>query len=140
MNLNLKVFRKVFLPHKNTNGNNIGNNVNNNDEQSAVPKKNPDADAPAGFKIAKWKKGENMAEFPFTGKPGFNVEIPDDANKLFFLKLFLSEEILDSLTLETKMYAFDFLTANKGKLGSHSRLLKWPEQGIKAEKCLFLLP
>ena len=112
-------FQESFSPTKNTNGNNIGNNVNNNDEQSAVSKKNPDADAPAGFKIAKWKKGdsENMAEFPFTGKPGFNVEIPDDGdvNKLFFLTLFLSEEILDSLTLETNMYAFDFLTANKGK-------------------------
>ena len=34
------------------------------------------------------------------------------------------------------MYAFDFLTANKGKLGSHSRFLKWPEKGIKAEKML----
>ena len=91
-------FQESFSPTKNTNGNNIGNNVNNNDEQSAVSKKNPDADAPAGFKIAKWKKGdsENMAEFPFTGKPGFNVEIPDDANELFFLTLFLSEEIFDS--------------------------------------------
>ena len=34
------------------------------------------------------------------------------------------------------MYAFDFLTADKGKLGSHSRILKWPEQEIKAEKML----
>ena len=46
-------FQESFSPTKNTNGNNIGNNVNNNDEQSAVSKKNPDADAPAGFKIAK---------------------------------------------------------------------------------------
>ena len=46
-------FQESFSPTKNTNRNNIGNNVNNNDEQSAVSKKNPDADAPAGFKIAK---------------------------------------------------------------------------------------
>ena len=139
-------FQESLSPIKNRNGNNIGNNnnndavnnVENNDEPAVSKKKNPDADAPAGFKMAKWKKGdtENMAELPFTGKPGFNVDIPEDANELFFLTLFLSEEIIDSLTLETNMYGFDFLTANEGKLGSHSRFLKWPEQGIKVEKML----
>ena len=65
-----------------------------------------------------------MPEFPFTETPGFKVEIPDDSNKLNFLKLFVDKEITASLTLSTNKYAADFIQANAEKLGEHSRFSK----------------
>ena len=65
-----------------------------------------------------------MPEFPFTETPGFKVEIPDDSNKLYFLKLFVDKEITASLTLPTNKYAVDFIQANAEKLGEHSRFSK----------------
>ena len=65
-----------------------------------------------------------MPEFPFTETPGFKVEIPDDSNKLNFLKLFVDKEITASLTLPTNKYAVDFIQANAEKLGEHSRFSK----------------
>ena len=65
-----------------------------------------------------------MPEFPFTETPGFKVEIPDDSNKLNFLKLFVDKEITASLTLLTNKYAADFIQANAEKLGEHSRFSK----------------
>ena len=38
---------------------------------------------------------------------------------------FLTEDVIDSLTLETNMYAF--LQANAGIVGEHSRFSKWNE-------------
>ena len=43
----------------------------------------------------------------FTATPEFSIEIPDDANErwtVYFLKLFLTEEQVDNLTLETNTY------------------------------------
>ena len=65
-----------------------------------------------------------MPEFPFTETPGFKVEIPDDSNKLYFLKLFVDKEITASLTLPTNKYTADFIQANAEKLGEHSRFSK----------------
>ena len=65
-----------------------------------------------------------MPEFPFTETPGFKVEIPDDSNKLYFLKFFVDKEITASLTLPTNKYAVDFIQANAEKLGEHSRFSK----------------
>ena len=56
-------FQESLSPIKNRNGNNIGNNnnndavnnVENNDEPAVSKKKNPDADAPAGFKMAEFR-------------------------------------------------------------------------------------
>ena len=77
-----------------------------------------------------------MPEFPFTGTPGFKVEIPDDSGKLYFLKLFVDEEIIASLTLQTNRYAADFIQTNAQKLAEHSRFFKWPKDGIKTSKML----
>ena len=96
------------------------------DEGGAGPSSRPDPlpekNAPDGFDMSNWRQGDTnkMKEFQFTGKPGINIEIPDDADELFFFKLFCSEEIIDSLTLETNMYAFDFMNSNKEKLKKHS--------------------
>ena len=53
-----------------------------------------------------------MPEFPFTGMPGFKVEIRDGSDKLYFFKLFVDEEIISSLTLQTNKHAADFIQTN----------------------------
>ena len=63
----------------------------NADELTDVQQKTAvDKSAPEGFSINNRKKGDSeaMPEFPFTGAPGFKVEIPDDSEELYFLKLF----------------------------------------------------
>ena len=76
--------------------------------------------------MSNWKKedSEVTPEFPFTGTPGFKVEILDDSDKLYFLKFFVEEEIVASLTLQTNKYAADFIQTNSQKLGEHSRFSK----------------
>ena len=80
-----------------------------------------------------------MPEQPFTGAPGFKVEVPDDSDKLYFSKLFVDEEIIASLTLQTNIYANDVIQANAQKLGEHSRFSKLPKDGIKTNECQLLL-
>ena len=81
-----------------------------------------------------------MPKFPFTGTPGFNVEMPDNTYELYFLKLFFNEEIIASLTLQTNKYAVDFIQANNAqKFGDHSRFSEWPKDGIKTNKMLALI-
>ena len=92
-------------------------------------------------KNANWKKGDHqvMPEFPFTGTLGFKVEIPDDSDKLYFLKLFVDEEIIALLTLQINKHASDFIQANDQKLGEHFGFSKWPKDVIKTYKMLALL-
>ena len=65
-----------------------------------------------------WKKGDSevMSEFPFTGTPGFKVEIQDNTNKHCFLKRFLDEEIIAPLTLQTNKHVVEFIQANANKM------------------------
>ena len=51
---------------------------------------------------------------------GFNFITPDDANELYFFKLFFTDELLESVTLETNKYASEYLQENKDKLKEHS--------------------
>ena len=97
--------------------------------------------APERFSMNNWKKGDHqvMPEFPFTGTLGFKVEIPDDSDKLYFLKLFVDEEIIALLTLQNNKHASDFIQANGPKLGEHFGFLKWPKDVIKTYKMLALL-
>ena len=122
-----------FTPTKNRSHDKNADKLTNVQQKTAV-----DKNAPEGFSINNWKKGDSevMPEFPFTGAPGFKVEIPDDSDKLYFLKLFVDEEIIASLTLQTNKYAADFIQANAQKLGEHSRFSKWPKDGIKTNKML----
>ena len=97
--------------------------------------------APERFSMNNWKKGDHqvMPEFPFTGTPGFKVEIPGDSDKLYFLKLFVDEEIIALLTLQNNKHASDFIQANDQKLGEHFGFSKWPKDVIKTYKMLALL-
>ena len=75
---------------------------------------------PEGFSMKNWKKGDSevMPQFPFIWTPGFKVQIPDENNIFYFLKLFLDEEIIASLTLQT------VIQGNVQKLEEHFRFFK----------------
>ena len=122
-----------FSPTKNWSHDKNADELTNVQQKTAV-----DKNAPEGFSINNWKEGDSevMPEFPFTGAPEFKVEILDDSDKHYFLKLFVDEEIIASLILQTNKYAAEFIQANAEKLGEHSRFSKWPKDGIKTNKML----
>jgi hypothetical protein len=47
--------------------------------------------------------------FPFTGKPGINVDLEDPSNFLEYLELFCTPEIVEVIARETNPYAQTFL-------------------------------
>ena len=122
-----------FTPTKSWSHDKNADELTNVQQKTAV-----DKNAPEGFSINNWKEGDSevMPEFPFTGAPEFKVEILDDSDKHYFLKLFVDEEIIASLILQTNKYAAEFIQANAEKLGEHSRFSKWPKDGIKTNKML----
>ena len=122
-----------FTPTKNRSHDKNADELTNVQQKTAV-----DKNAPEGFSINNQKKGDSeaMPEFPFTGASGFKVEIPDDSDELYFLKLFVDEEIIASLTLQTNTNTAEFIQPNPEKLGEHSRFSKWPKDGIKTNKML----
>ena len=70
-----------FTPAKNRSHDKNADELINVQQKTAV-----DKNAPEQFSNNNWKNGDSevMPEFPFTGAPGFKVEIPDDSDKLFF--------------------------------------------------------
>ena len=122
-----------FTPTKNRSHDKNADELTNVQQKTAV-----DKNAPEGFSINNQKKGDSeaMPEFPFTGASGFKVEIPDDSDELYFLKLFVDEEIIASLTLQTNTNSAEFIQPNPEKLEEHSRFSKWPKDGIKTNKML----
>ena len=83
-------------------------------------------DSPDGWDMKLWKKGDTKLQpLPkFTAEPGFNFIIPDDANELYFFKLFFTDELLESVTLETNKYVSEYLQKNKDRLEEHSNFKK----------------
>ena len=122
-----------FTPTKNRSHKKNRDELTNVQQKTAVVK-----NAPEGFSMDNWKKGDSevMPKFPFTGAPRLKIEITDDGDKLYFLKLFVDKEIIASLTLQTNEYAADFIQTNAQKLGEHSRFSKWPKDRIKTNKML----
>ena len=116
---------QTFTPPKNSSHDKNTYKLTNVLKKTAI-----DKNAPEGFSIDNRKKrdSEIMPEFSFTETPGFKVEIPDDSNKLYFLKLIV-DEIFASLSLQTNKYATDFIQASAQKLGECSRFSKWAIMG-----------
>ena len=50
--------------------------------------------------------------------------------------MFINNELLNNVVLETNRYAKDYITAEKekGRLPPKSRLRSWPEKGITTDK------
>lgn len=72
----------------------IGDEAENESEHIATKKKKKqkEKDCPEGYKMSSWSYGDTtLTDIPFTANPGFNVDIPDDANELYFLELFLTD-------------------------------------------------
>jgi hypothetical protein len=47
------------------------------------------------------KPGGECPHFPFTGKPGIDVELEDPSNPLEYFKLFCTPEIMEVIVRET---------------------------------------
>ena len=64
------------------------------------------------------------------------VDVPDDADELYFFSLFINDDLLNNVVLETNRYAKDYITVEKetGRLPPKSRFRSWPEEGITIEK------
>ena len=76
-----------------------------------------------------------LQELPrFTANQWINVDIPEDADELYFYKLFITDEIIDDITSETHLYAKEFLKNAGDDLSPSSDLARWPENGIISEK------
>ena len=100
--------------------------------QLSKTRKKQVTESPDAWDMNLWKKGDTKLQpLPkFTAEPGFNFIIPDDANELYFFKLFITDQLLELVTLETNKYASEYLQKNKGRLKEHSNFKKWPENGI----------
>jgi hypothetical protein len=51
------------------------------------------------------KSGAEQLHFPFTGKPGINVDLEDSSNPQEYFQLFCTLEIADVIARETNQYA-----------------------------------
>ena len=67
-----------------------------------------------------WEDGDNPLEplpaFFDKTSSGFMVDIPADANELYFLQLFVTEDIFENITYHTNLYADQFFKDNLEKL------------------------
>jgi len=86
------------------------NNLPPNQPASIVPEdENDEGD--------NWKSDQpNIKDFPFDEEVGLKVDVPDDANPMFFFKLLLTDEFLDDLVSNTNEYP--------NKLSNSSRPLR----------------
>ena len=117
--------------------------------QQPKNRKKQATDSPDGWDMKLWKKGDTKLQWgdtklqplpKFTAETRFNFITPDDANELYFFKLFFTDELLESVTLETNNYAFEYLQKNKDRLKEHSNFKKWPENGISEDKMTLFIP
>ena len=114
-------------------------------------------DSSDGWDMKLWKIGDiKLQPLPkFTAEPGFNFIISDNAHELYFLNLFFTDELLESVTLETNNYPSEYLQKNKDRL-KHILILKngqkmvsvktkwvgvqWGQSSLMQRRCLFSLP
>lgn len=82
--------------------------------------------------------GHHQKQFIFSKNPGFKVEIPNNATALQYLKLFITDEIIDLIVLETNRNADQVLS--KLRLTKSSRFSKWtPTDATEIKQFLGLL-
>lgn len=73
----------------------------------------------------RWSDGDpTLRPPPFTGLKKVNANIPDNDTFLDYFSLFLTDDVVDLLVLETNRYAADFLLKNPD-LKEHSRFKNW---------------
>jgi hypothetical protein len=74
--------------------------------------------------------GAERQHFPFSGKPGINVDLEDRNNPLEYFGLFITSEIAELISRETNWYAKHFLK-NKSDLKLKSRVHHWNDTQMK---------
>ena len=93
--------------------------------------------------ISKWTYGElKLDPIPkFVASPRFcpDLNIPDDADKYFFYKLFATNELISYITTETNAYAGEYINKEKDNFKPSSEFKKWPVEGITTGKMLGFL-
>jgi hypothetical protein len=60
--------------------------------------------------------GAERTRFPFTGKPGINVDLEDPSNLLEYFELFCTPGIVEVIAREANLYAQNFLKTTLSKL------------------------
>ena len=61
----------------------------------------------------KWKKEDNQPPIPhFTGISKINVDVPEDADLIFFVDFFITEELIDMIAGQTNLYAEQYREIN----------------------------
>ena len=66
----------------------------------------------------------------FNQHSGFLIDIPDEVNEMYFFLLFLTDDVLADIVLQTNKYADLFLQKEGENLPPKSRFRQWPEGGI----------
>jgi hypothetical protein len=72
-----------------------------------------------------WTKvGAKQSHFPFSGKPGLNVDLEDPNNPLEYFELFITPTLAELISRETSQYAEQFLE-DMPNLKIRSRVHHW---------------
>lgn len=79
--------------------------------------------------------GNNQKQFTFSSNPGLKITIPTDFTAWNCLNLFLTNEIIDLIVVETNRNAEQFLSKNQ--LTKSSRFVKWVPTEAKEIKKFF---
>ena len=94
-----------------------------------VNKKRDKKGFPDDWDQEKWKDGNETLWTPnFVSEGKFSVDITDDAKNFTFFSMFVTDEVLQSIVLETNRYAAEFLENNLEKLPPKSRFRLWKEK------------
>lgn len=97
------------------------NNISENEDEAD----SSDEEVETEMQHGTWTNiGKERPRFPFTGKPGLNVEIEDNNNPLEFFELFITPEIAELISRETNRYAQQFIEKNP-ELKEKSRVHHW---------------
>lgn len=92
-----------------------------------TPVTNAQKGVPNDWDGTKWKDGNIETPWipQFANEGRFLINIPDDADELYFFTLFVTDEVLQSIVTETNRYAAEFLEKNHEKLKPKSRFRLW---------------
>ena len=126
----------------NENNDNVNDDVEHHVEQEVreqpKQKKTNVATVPPGWDDNNWVDGDVKLDWlpEFTEEKLFLVDIPDEADELYFFKLFISDELLENVLLEINRYARSYISKELSaeRLPPKSRFRLWPGNGITLQK------
>jgi hypothetical protein len=102
-------------------------NILSGGEQSVSSDKVENVSNNSGMQSDVWaNSGAERPRFPFTGKPGINVDLEDPNNPLEYSELYCTPDIADVITRETNWYVQKFFE-NMPNIKLKSRTHRWKE-------------